>query len=389
MRILEIETYGRGGLIHYAFNLSCALAERGHQVTLLTTAAYELADRSVPPNLHLVKGIARLTSRPRTRSSSRGLALGRSFEAVLDAFRVAAFARRLRPDVVHFHSTNNSAIAYLVLLRMSGIPVVTTAHVVTPHEPGRTRDAMHRRIHRLGRLVIAHSDFDRRRLIEECFVDPQQAIVIPHGEYGFFERGGEVQDRDAARQSLGLGERDEVVLFFGFIREYKGLDVLLESWPAVTDARPAARLVVAGDASRLSEARRGELRSWASRLGAVHRFEYIPFSEVARYFAAADVLAMPYRHISQSGVLYLALSLGVPVVATTVGALPEVLRHEDSALLVPPESPALLADALRRVLGDSELRGRLAQGGRRLADEHSWPAIAAQTERAFVRFAKD
>ena len=110
---------------------------------------------------------------------------------------------------------------------------------------------------------------------------------------------------------------------------------------------------------------------------------------MARYFAAADVLAMPYRHISQSGVLYLALSLGVPVVATTVGALPEVLRHDDSALLVPPESPAMLADALSRLLGDSELRGRLAQGGRRLADEHSWPAIAAQTERAFVRFAKD
>ena len=389
MRILEIETFGRGGLIHYAFNLSCALAERGHQVTLLTTAAYELEGRSVPANLHLVKGIARCTIRPRSGTVPRGMALARSLEAVLDAFRVAAFARRLRPDVIHFHSTNNSSLAYLVLLRLSGVPVATTAHVVTPHEPGRMRDAMHRRIHRLGRLVIAHSDFDRRRLIEECSVDPQRVVVIPHGEYGFFERRGEVQDRGAARRSLGLEESDEVVLFFGYIREYKGLDVLLESWPAVTDARPAARLVVAGDPGRLSEARRGELRSWASRLGAVHRFEYIPFSEVARYFGAADVLAMPYRHISQSGVLYLALSMGVPVVATTVGALPEVLRHDDSALLVPPESPGELADALSRVLGDPELRSRLAQGGRRVAAEHSWPAIAARTESALGRFAKD
>ena len=110
-------------------------------------------------------------------------------------------------------------------------------------------------------------------------------------------------ETQGARRSLGLGPRDEVALFFGYIREYKGLDLLLEAWPAVADARPAARLVVAGDPVRLSPERRGELERWAERLGAVHRFGYVPFSEVARYFAAADALVMPYRHISQSGVV--------------------------------------------------------------------------------------
>ncbi len=202
-------------------------------------------------------------------------------------------------------------------------------------------------------------------------------MVIPHGEYGFFERGGDVQDRDTARRSLGLEPQDEVALFFGYIREYKGLDVLLEAWPKVMDARPGARLLVAGDPVRLDPVRREELEAWATRLGVVHRFDYIPFSDVTRYFRAADVLVMPYRHISQSGVLFLALSLGVPVVATRVGGLPELLRDGDSALLVPPESPAALAEALIRLLGDSELqRAPRPQSGRRVADQHSWPSIA-------------
>ncbi len=83
-------------------------------------------------------------------------------------------------------------------------------------------------------------------------------------------------------------------------------------------------------------ARRRELEAAAARVGAIHRFAYIPFEDVPRYFAAADVLVLPYRHVSQSGVLFLALALGLPVVATRVGALPEVVRDGESALLVAP-----------------------------------------------------
>jgi len=384
MRILEIETFGRGGLIHYTYNLACALAERGHQVTLLTTERYELEERHLPNNLQVVKAIARLTNRHVSRIPSRWLGPTRSLEAGFDALKVADFARRLKPDVIHFHSTNTSALAYLELLRRLGIPLVATVHVVTPHEPIRFQNTIYRRIHRLGDLHIAHSHVDRCRLEEEFAVDPGTVVVIPHGEYGFFESEVEKQDRDRVRLDLGLSPQDKVALFFGYIREYKGLDILLGAWPAVVEEVPEARLLIAGDAGQLTDARCDELAAWATRLGAVHRFGFIPFEEVARYFAAADLLAMPYRSISQSGVLYLALSLGVPVVATAVGALPEVLRDGESALLIPPESPADLTRALVRLLNDGELRHHLAEGGRRIASAHSWPIIAARTEKAFT-----
>ena len=383
MRILEIETFGRGGLIHYAYNLSCALARRGHEVVLVTSVGYELEGRELPASLRVLKTIAPLTQRPGGVRPAFAAGLARKGEALVDACRVAVLARRLRPDIVHLHCTNHISLAYLTLLRWLGAPVVSTAHVVTPHERMPLQKAVSGRIHRTSDQVIAHSEFDRTRLLEEFAVDPERVVVIPHGEYGFFDRGGEAPGREEARRGLGLGPEDEVALFFGYIREYKGLDLLLEAWPAVADARPAARLLVAGDPVRLDPARRTELEAWATRLGAVHRFEYIPFSDVSCYFRAADVLVMPYRHISQSGVLFLALSLGVPVVATRVGGLSEVLRDGHSALLVPPESPAALGEALIRVLGDPELRERLARGGRRVAEEHSWSAIAARTEAVF------
>jgi glycosyltransferase involved in cell wall biosynthesis len=254
---------------------------------------------------------------------------------------------------------------------------------VTPHEPIAFERRIFGRIYRRCDLVIAHSGHDRDRLIGELGVAPERVTVIPHGEYGFFASVGAGEDRAAARGALGLGSEDEVVLFFGYVRRYKGLDLLLEAWPRVAAERPSARLLIAGDPARLGPETRAELEVRSDELGAIRRFEYIPVDEVGRYFAAADLLAMPYRHISQSGVLYLALSLGLPVVATRVGGLPELLRDEESALIVPPESPPDLARAIVRALADPSLRARLGSEGLRLAREHSWPAVAGWTEAAF------
>ena len=385
MRVYEVETFGRGGLAHYAFNLSRALAERGHDVTIVTALDYELKTQAdAAPGLGLRQPIARFTGR-RPRLPRFLLSLVRKLEAIVSAFSVARLARRDRPDLVHLHCTNSIAVVYLWLLRRLPCPVVYTAHVVTPHEPMPLQNAIYGRIHRYCDLIIAHSDFDRERLREEFSVGGERIETIPHGEYGFFERSGHVPDRGSVRQELGLEPDAEVALFFGYIREYKGLDLLLEAWPMVAAARPRARLVIAGDPVRLPDARRRELESWAERLGAVHHFGYVEFADVTRYFGSADALVMPYRHISQSGVLFLGLSLGLPVVATRVGGLPEMLQDRDSALLVDRESPEELAAALIELFASSELRERLHTGALRVAAEHSWEAIAERTETAFAR----
>jgi len=388
LRIVEIETFGHGGLIHYAYNLSCALAGAGHDVTLVTAAGYELGGRLLPTGVTVRPIIARrIRHTPAWLPSvvRRGM---RKVEALVDAVVVTAVVFRLRPDVVHLHSTNQIALAYLILLRLCRLRVAVTAHVVMPHERSRRLDAVHRAIHRLSPLIIAHSEFDRQRLVDECAISAERVIVLPHGEYGFFERESEPIDPTSARRSLGLDARAEAALFFGYIREYKGLDLLLDAWPAIAAARPKARLIIAGDAARLDQARRDELLAAADEVGAIHHFAYVPFAEVTRYFAAADVLVLPYRRVSQSGVLLLALAVGVPVVATRVGALAEMLRDGESALLVEPDSPEALAEAVSRVLGDAALRSRLIEGGREVAARASWPSIAGSTASAFARLSR-
>ncbi|MCG8457241.1 MAG: glycosyltransferase family 4 protein, partial [Holophagales bacterium] len=380
-----------------------ALAGRGHRVVLVTTAGYELEGRAVPDGMEVRRWIARWTQRPGEHRAGSGAphrgalsSLVRKVETIADAFAVAWKLRRLRPDLIHLHSTNPAALLYMLLfrhltrLRAGATRLAITAHVVTPHEKMPLERAIFGRIYRLAHLVVAHSQVDRGRLESELGVDPARIEVIPHGDYGFFaherraESGaGPSGDSVTARRQLGLEPGEEVALFFGYIREYKGLDVLLAAWEAVRAERPSSRLLIAGDPARLAPARRRELEAEAHRLGALCHFGYIPFADVERYFTAADVLVMPYRRISQSGVLYLALSLGVPVLATRVGALPEMLRDGESARLVPPEDPTRLAEALVEVLGDPELRTRLAEGGKAVAESHSWPVIAERTERAF------
>ncbi|MEL7061352.1 MAG: glycosyltransferase family 4 protein [Acidobacteriota bacterium] len=394
LHVMEVETFGCGGLVHYAYNLSCALAERGHRVTLVTSVGYELDGMELPPTMEVAKLTARWTQGqpPRPRLALLAAAVSK-LEAVVDAVRVARRAWRTRPDIVHLHSTNPILLVHLLLLRwvgfLGGPTVIATAHVVTPHEqpnPGFARRLFQTFVHRLPLRVIAHSEFDRQRLVDEFGVPSQRTVTIPHGEYGFFERArrdAAPLDPATARHGLGLDERSEVALFFGYVREYKGLDLLLDAWRRVQDARPRARLVIAGDPVRLDETRRRELEDEARDLDAICRFEYIPFADVPRYFAAADLLVMPYRRISQSGVLLLALSLGVPVVATRVGGLPEMLADGEDAILVPPNEPEALADALVRVLGDDALKTRLSAGSRRVAEQHSWTSIAQRTESVF------
>ncbi|MBR0647783.1 glycosyltransferase family 4 protein [Plastoroseomonas hellenica] len=146
-------------------------------------------------------------------------------------------------------------------------------------------------------------------------------------------------------------------LFFGRIRAYKGLDLLRDAWAIVAAARPEATLRVVGD---------GNLDAVAPGLAALPGVtieqRWVPDEEMAGIVSAAGALVLPYREASQSGVLPIALALGVPAVATTVGGLGEQLRDEVTGLQVAPE-PRAFAGAMLRML-DPERRARLAAGAK-------------------------
>ena len=113
---------------------------------------------------------------------------------------------------------------------------------------------------------------------------------------------------------------------------------------------------------------------------------HIPDDEVATFFAAADVVALPYQHAYQSGVLLMAMSYGCPVVATQVGGLAEVIRDGESGYLVPPGDPIALAEAIGRILDDPPAAQAMGHSGRVLVEErYSWSRIASLTRQVYEK----
>ena len=196
---------------------------------------------------------------------------------------------------------------------------------------------------------------------------------VAHPLYAQFDRGR--WSRESAREKLGLS--GDVALFFGYVRHYKGLDTLLEAWPRVR-ARREVTLVVAGEFYEDEAPYRRQAEAAGGERAVRLLSRYIPDDEVEALFRAADVVVLPYRSATQSGVTHVAYALGVPVITTDVGGLSETVIPEETGLVVPPENPEALAGALLRFF-EQGLGGRLRAGVERLRHEHSWESLARST----------
>ncbi len=259
-------------------------------------------------------------------------------------------------------------------LRRRGTRVVLVCDNLLPHEKRPFDDAFSRWMLRNSDGYLVMSDSVERDLDTLKPGAPRRRVL--HPLYAQFDRGR--YDRASARAKLGLPADAEVALFFGYVRRYKGLDTLLEAWRTVHERRPQATLVVAGEAYEdtapyvaLANAAGGEP---AVRL----RLRYAPDDEVEALFKAADVVVLPYRSATQSGVTHVAYALGVPVIITDVGGLAETVHHGETGLVAPPEDPAALADALSHFFArgmGAAMRTNIA----RLRQQHSWQALADAT----------
>jgi glycosyltransferase involved in cell wall biosynthesis len=345
----------------YDHALCAALARAGADVRLVTSAfAYGTAPRASGYDVaeRFYRGAP---ARGRARVAWK---LARHAPDMLATARAARTA-----DVVHFQWLAVQPLD-AVLLRAFRAPVVLTAHDVLPREPRPGQRAGQRRLYARVDAIVVHSEHGRARLVGELGVPPEKLTVIPHG---VLTPAGD----DGLPPELAAIE-GPVVLFFGLLRPYKGLDVLLEAWRGIE----GAELWVVGMPRMDTTALRA---SAPPGVRFVERF--VPDGQVAALFRRADLAVLPYREIDQSGVLFTALGAGTPMVLSAVGGFPEVAA-EGAAALVPPGDPAALHDALVRLLADPAARERLATGARRAADaRYGWDAIARAHLDLYARLA--
>lgn len=179
------------------------------------------------------------------------------------------------------------------------------------------------------------------------FEKEKPAKLVLHPLYDNF---GAILSKTEARQHLQLAANDKIVLFFGFIRKYKGLDLLLEAFAQLKNSQPSTadlKLLVAGEYYEDEK----QYTALIDRLGIRDQLilctDFIPDSEVKYYLCAADCVIQPYRNATQSGVTPLAYHFEKPMVVTNVGGLPALVPHEKAGLVVEPEPAALAAGILR------------------------------------------
>ena len=253
-----------------------------------------------------------------------------------------------------FHILWNNKFEYfdrtllMLFYRILGKRITLTVHNVNILQRDGRDSLMNRwtlRVqYHLAAHLFVHTEQMKAALKNEFSVDSDRVSVIPFGINSTVENTELTPEE--ARENLGLGKRDKVVLFFGNVAPYKGLGDLIAAMKTLVDDDEDYRLLVAGRPKCGDDYLRGieeEFRDESFREAVVSRLEYVPDEETEMYFKAADVLVLPYKYIFQSGVLFLGYNFGLPVIGTDVGSLKEDIVEGETGFVCEPENPADLA----------------------------------------------
>ncbi|MCB0717951.1 MAG: glycosyltransferase [Bacteroidetes bacterium] len=363
----------RGGIAHFIEHLAAGLQARGGESHFVTfTRQYpeflfpgktQLSDGQGPPDI----------STQRTLDTINPITWNRTGQLV----------GKLQPDVVVFKYWMSffapSFAQVAAKAKKAGARVVVVVDNALPHErrPGDLLLARHFLRKADGLITMSRKV---KQDVESVVGVDAPVVYIPHPVYDNF---GEPMDRGEAREMLRIDRSDKMLLFFGFIRKYKGLDVLLDAMPAVLSQLPDTKLVVAGEFYGDEAAYRDRVKRLD--IESVVRFEsdYIPDDAVGRYFSACDLVVQPYRNATQSGVAQIAFQFDRPVVVTDVGGLSEIVPDGKVGFVVPPENAAALADAIVRFFRDDRAAD-MTRAVRIEKEKYSWDRMY-ETIESFAR----
>ena len=353
-----------GDVTPYDHALSAALARRGADVELVTS---RFLYGPIPDERDYA-----VTETFYRRATARGLDARRSRRALKLLEHVPDMLRYRRrageADVRHFQWLPIEAIDAFVLPPER--PRVMTMHNVIRRGQGGRAATVTRRIADRMDAVVVHTRHGARRL-QDLGLDPGRIRVIPHGAFDHLTR---LPEETPLPEELAAVE-GPVVLCFGMVRPYKGVDVALEAFARVRDAE----LWVVGRPLTMDMA---PLHDMARKAQGRVRFvtRYVGDPEIPAFFRRADVVVLPHRTVDQSGVLYIGLAFGKPMILSAVGGFTEVAEEHDAARLVPPEDPEALGAAIQELLDDPRAREALGErAARAAAGAYSWDEIAGRT----------
>jgi glycosyltransferase involved in cell wall biosynthesis len=350
MKVIYILTQNRGGLLHYTAQLANAVSKYA-EVIIIGPQKF--------PEHYFSNSIKTL--------NVLNCPIKKNMINII-SFKNIKIIKKINPDVIHLTIPHPITPLFVSLFKLGQkYPIVFTKHDPKPHIDKYPQevvaDLLHNTLISYDKIIV-HSGKHKEILIKRGFLEKKIA-VIAHGDYSFFvDYGGNM-----------IHAEKNCILFFGYIREYKGLEYLINAIPLISKEIPDLKVIIAGkgDFSRYSKLIRDK-----SKFEVYNKF--IPDEMVSELFQRAELLILPYVEATQSGPLHIACAFRKPVVATSVGAIPEVIDNGKTGLLVPPRNEEALAKAIIKLLKDENLRKEMGENAyRKMREELSWDTIAEKT----------
>lgn len=256
------------------------------------------------------------------------------------------------------------------LKKVISTKLLTISHNIFPHEK-RAGDNF------LTKYFLKKMDYHvllSQKVQDQLFtlLNNPKSLVMPHPVYSLF---GESVEKSAAKEKLKLKEDVNYILFFGFIRNYKGLDVLFEAMSKL-DSSLNIKLIVAGEFYSDEKKYSVLIDKFGLNESIIIRSDFIPTSEVKYYFSACDAVILPYKSASQSGIVQIAVNFAKPVIASNVGGISEVIINGESGYIVEKENPEALAEAINKFY-TNKIEALFNTNMKKLKEKYSWKKFAS------------
>ena len=376
----------------YALGLAAALSAAGTQFDFVGSNSLD------SPELHTTPQIRFLNLRG-DQSVEAG-AVKKMTRVLAYYAKLMGYALTAKPKIFHILWNNKFELFDRTLLmlfyRLLGKKICFTVHNVNVRSRDGGDSWLNRATlkfqYRCCDHFFLHTERMRAELIADFGVPPEKASLIPFGINS--TTPDTALTGAAAREKLGLAATDKVLLFFGNIAPYKGVEFLVDAFIEVAAREKNLRLIIAGRP-------KGSEAYWAEVLAKINaspvrekvilKIEYVPDAETEIYFKAADILILPYTHIFQSGVLFLGYNFGLPSIAADVGALKDDIVEGETGFIFPPRDAKALSLAMEKFFA-SELFANLASRRANIREfafeKYSWSKVARITTEVYARLLK-
>ena len=349
-----------GGVEIATYEIASHLAKKGHKIHVVTLWDSGLPDKSIEQGffVHRLK-------LPRIKFIG----------VAIFWLRILYVLKKIDPEIIHVQSVTIAMPAYLVGKFLKK-PYIVCGHGFDLYFSWRFKKAISRLVLKNANVVIALTE-NMKNDMQKIY--NREIIVIPNGID--VEKFTVPLDKETIRKRLGINDSDKVIIFVGNLRPVKGVEFLVRAMNVVIQKDVNAKLILVGD---------GQQQDYLRRMVAeLHIERYVTFTgevpndEVFEYLAASDIFVLPSLSEGFSIASLEAMACGLPIIATRVGVLQEIIENGVNGFLIKTGEPRQISEKVLKLLGDEYLRGRISENNKKKVKDYDWTGIVQRLEESY------